>query len=500
MSDIRVTYSGLIAFIGGLISVVFGLIFTLTITRRLTPDEFGTWALLFSIVNYLLISEVIISLWTTRQIARGEIIGKTSIMSSGSISLLILPVFLVYIFFISESSGVEFETLLLGALLIPVSFLSQTISSINYGHKPHSVTISQMIFQIIKIPFALLTILIFDLGVLGVVLAIFFAFIGKISLQLYYSKEKIKEKFSFSQLKWWLKHSWIPIFSHIQNYIQILDITIYSIITGSILGIAYYQAAYSIAAIVQHSGTISNSLYPKILSGQNYFGIQQNFTRILYFGILLLGIAIIFSKPAIFALNPLYQHAWPIVIIIALKIFLSIFRTIPAAIIGGTEKIDTEKNLNFSRYLQSSFFRLPKYLSIFNFIYILTLIIFLSLFRESNLSEIELVSWWALFGFLIEIPILVFLWNYSRKFIPVSFPIKNSLKYTFAMFAFIGFFMITSSSILNYAPSIYDFVPTLLLEFILCVGIYLSITYLIDKETRNLFKLIINEFKGFLPK
>ncbi len=63
------------------------------------------------------------------------------------------------------------------------------------------------------------------------------------------------------------------------------------------------------------------------------------------------------------------------------------------------------------------------------------------------------------------------------------------------MIIFVIFFMIASNSILNYAPSIYDFFPTLLLELVLCVGIYLVITTLIDKETRTLFKSILTEFK-----
>ena len=83
------------------------------ITRRLSPESFGTWGLLFSVVNYLLISEVIISYWATRQIARGENIAKSSIMSSLLLSILILPIFVGYAFLISENSDTKFEILLL---------------------------------------------------------------------------------------------------------------------------------------------------------------------------------------------------------------------------------------------------------------------------------------------------------------------------------------------------------------------------------------------------
>ena len=55
MSGIRVTYSGLISFVVGIGSVFTGLIFTIIVTRRLTPDEFGEWGLIGALTGYVLI-------------------------------------------------------------------------------------------------------------------------------------------------------------------------------------------------------------------------------------------------------------------------------------------------------------------------------------------------------------------------------------------------------------------------------------------------------------
>jgi len=134
LSDIRVTYSGLIAFTFGILGIFLGLVFTLMITRRLTPEDFGTWSLILSIVGYFLISESLISYWSTRQISRGEEVGKTSILSSTIISFLAIPIFAVYVFFISESSTINFEIMLIGAVLLPANFVSQTLTAINFGY------------------------------------------------------------------------------------------------------------------------------------------------------------------------------------------------------------------------------------------------------------------------------------------------------------------------------------------------------------------------------
>jgi len=489
-----VTYSGLIAFVSGLVSVSFGLIFTLIVTRRLLPEEYGTWGLLFSIISYLLISEAIFSFWSTRQIARGENIGRSSVFSSSLLSILLIPIFVVYVFLISENSEANFNILLVGLPLIPLSILSQNLAAINLGHKPHVVGYSQIIYQVIKIPVVLMTVVIFDLDVFGVVLAVLFAFLGKIGLQLYYARSKLKDRFDYQKLKRWIKTSWIPLFASLGNYLITIDMAIYSIITGSVIGIAYYAAAYSIAAIVQHSGAIAQALYPKLLANKSFGGIKMTINHVLYFAILLIGISILFSKPALFALNPLYQNAWPIVIVFSVRVFLQALRTIPLNIIGGTEQVDTENYPTFSRLIKSNLFKLPKFLSIFNACYIFVLIAFLLLF--SNLiSELDLVFWWAMIGLFIEIPLSTFLWMYSAKYVKLSFPIVNSLKYLLGMFGFVIFFVLTSDLVLNYEPSIYDFLPSLLLEFAMCVSVYLGLTYLIDKDTRNLLKSILNEIK-----
>ena len=87
MSNIRETKTGLIAFGTSIITVITGLMFALIITRTLTPEEFGTWNVILSLVSYSLIIEPMISWWTTRDVARGEEIGKTAVITNGVSSI-----------------------------------------------------------------------------------------------------------------------------------------------------------------------------------------------------------------------------------------------------------------------------------------------------------------------------------------------------------------------------------------------------------------------------
>jgi hypothetical protein len=491
LSDIRVTYSGLIAFVVGMAGVFLGLIFTLIVTRRLSPEEFGIWALVLSVVNYFLISEVIISYWTTREIARGKEIGKTSILSSLAITIVSIPIFIVYFFTIAENNQIDHNIILLSVILLPVNFFSFALTGINLGHKPHATSFGLLVFGILKIPLVVITVIFFDWGVIGVILSFFVALSGKIIIQLYFAMPKLKNQFQFKTMVRWVKLSWLPLFGQIQKYIQLLDVVLYSIITSSVLGIAYYHASFAIAGIVAHASSISYALYPKLLSGK-VEGIKKNLTLVFYFSIPLLGISIIFSKPALYALNPFYVDAWPIVIFLSFKIFLSVTRIVPIRVLAGTENVDIEEHTDRSKFIKSVLFKIPLILGTFNLAYLIILVVILSIF-SSQVDELELVVWWSIIGLLVDIPLTIAIWKFSLTKIKISIPWKKISKFVAATIIFMVFYSLTSDLILDYDQSIYKFLPSVLIQFVICVGIYLGITYTFDDETRALFKSLKSE-------
>ncbi|MGH7884283.1 MAG: hypothetical protein ACRENO_01160, partial [Thermodesulfobacteriota bacterium] len=232
MSSIRVTYSGLIAFVVSILSVITGIIFTLIVTRRLQPEEFGVWSIVGSMVGYFLIAEPIVSYWSTRQIARGESVGKTSLFGSIFFAIGSIPIYFILTGFVSNLTPEFTSALILGAILVPVLFVSQTLTGINLAHKPHATSYGIMIFELIKIPFGLIFVFFMDLGINGAILATFLAYAGKLIVQYYYAKEKISEKFNISYLLKWIKNSWIPLYANLSHVVWTLDVLLFTIITG----------------------------------------------------------------------------------------------------------------------------------------------------------------------------------------------------------------------------------------------------------------------------
>lgn len=493
MSNIRVTYSGLIGFVVGIISVITGIVFTLIVTRRLLPEEFGIWSIIGSMIGYFLIVEPIISYWSTRQIARGEPVGRTSLFSSTVFSIGTVPIYLILANFVSSVSPEHLDTMILASILIPVAFISQTLMGINLGHKPQATSYGLLGFEFLKIPSGLALVYFLDLGVNGAILATLVAYLGKLVIQLYFSKVKLQVKFDISIVRRWIKLSWIPIYNSLAQMIWSLDVIIFTLITASTIGVAYYAASMAIASILAHAGKISQALYPKLLTGGSHDYVSENFTRVMYIVIPLLGITIIFSRPALFALNPVYETASIIVILLAFRTFFYVVTSVFYQVLLGIEKIDTKQNFNYSDFVRSKLFLVPTLNYIHHGLYIGILVAVLLFLNSDEISELELVTAWSIISVSLSIPFVIFAWTLVRKNVKFSIPYTEIAKYVLATISFVIVFLLTSESIISFEISIFDFLPGLILELFICIAVYLAITYLIDKKTRVLFKAILME-------
>ena len=135
MSGIRVTYSGLISFTIGLASILTGIIFTLIVTRQLSPEEFGTWNLIGGLIVYVVIVEPTISYWVTRELARGKESGKTGVFFSGIFTIGAIIAYIIIAYYVAQNSDADQSILFLGAILIPLMFVNRTLTGVSLGWK-----------------------------------------------------------------------------------------------------------------------------------------------------------------------------------------------------------------------------------------------------------------------------------------------------------------------------------------------------------------------------
>lgn len=470
------------------------MIFTLILTRTLTPNEFGTWNLINNMILYVIISESVISYWVTREIARGIDSGKTAVVSSGLFSAGGIFGYILLAFFLQQTN-VNNNVLFFASILVPVSFLNRTLSAINYGYKPHAVSYGALAIGVIQIPLALIFVSSLNFGILGVIYATLFATTGSMMVQIIYARNKIKNAVKKKYLKKWLTHFWVPLYPGIGYIVHFFDITIFSAIVGSMEGVALWSASLVVPSLIINSASISKAVYPKLLETDKKEYLQENLVQLFYFAIPLTAISLSFGKPALFVLNPIYVVAFPVVIFSSIYIFLNTIGIVFQSFLIGMEKVDLNEKASFKDYVKSKLFFIPTLQLIQNIIYISLLAIGLLLLKPLS-SQLDLVLYWAIISLVTQVPFTMYLYMLVKRNLNLTLEFKSIFKYLLISVGVFGMTYLLTEHFLDYKKNIFEFLPELLLFVTLGIGFYLTITYFVDSRTKKLFKAILEEIKN----
>jgi hypothetical protein len=494
MNNIRVTYSGLISLLVGFSSILTGTIFTLIVTRQLTQDEFGTWGLIGSLVGYVLITEPIISYWSTREISRGQGSAKTAIITSGIFSTVSIFVYIAIAYPVATQTDANSSSVLLALILIPFLFLNKTLTAIIIATKPQIQGYSFLSFEIAKIPIAFVLVYMLDWGLDGAIIATAMAYVPSIVILLINSRGIMVGKLKPNLIKKWLKQFWIPGINRSIGFLVSLDVLIFSFITGSVAGLAFWAAASAISNIVNHSSKISVGVYPKLLSGGKEEYIQQNLNWLFYFGIPLIAFTFTFAKPGLFTLNPSYEIAYPIVIFLSIRVFGETLLRLFSNSIIGTETVDINENSTFKEYVKSKLFKVPIVRIIHYGSYIGSLSIMLILVTDA--SQIDLVIYWSIIMLALQIPFTVYFYIQVKKNFKIKVDNVNLITYLIISTIIFGGIYLLMEEYLEYKIEIMQFLPNLLIFVFLSISLYFGMIYLVDKKTKVLFNNIINELRN----
>ena len=495
MSEIRVTYTGLISLTGGIISVFTGLVFALIITRTVTPEEYGTWGLILALITYVTLIGPIVSFWSTRDTARNIKSGKTAILSSLVISTGAISVYLVISYFMSYYTSVEQNSLLFAAILVPTIFINGVLTAMNLGWKPHTITYGTLAYGLSSIPLALFFIYYLNFGVTGIIISVFLANIVSIIILFYYAKEKVRNQFNKQTLKKWIRFSWIPLYPGIAVLVAGLDISIFTIITGSVIGLAFWTAAMILPGIISHTALISRAVYPKLLEEKSKEFLSENLTLLFYFGIVLVSLVITFAKPGLYALNPIYEIAFPVAIILSFEVFLSVLTNVFLLSLAGVEKVDKFENSTFKDYIKSKLFFPQTIRLIQTIIYIIILTVGLSILVGSGGSNLELLLFWSSIALVTQIPLVCVLYYYVQKNMTIKLEISRIVKFGLVAISTFGFTYFLTDEFLIYSSDVFSFIPSVIMFISFGVVLYFIITYFIDKRIRSLVNAIIYEIK-----
>ena len=493
MSNIRVTYSGLISLLMGCLRIFTGFAFTFIIARLLIPDELGTWKLILGLTYSIMFINTITSFWSTRDIARGIDSAKTALFLTSAFTIISIIIFLGAVVLSSDQTNAV-EELLYGIIVIPFLCFYNMLFAIAYGYKPHLINVSQVLYGVVIVVSSLILVYFLDYGLLGVIISSAIAYLSAICLFIYYTHGIIKSKINYSIIKKWFKNSWLAVYHRLYDFIFSFDVLIFALISGSVLGLAFMTVAVSIGALIGTASTMAVATYSKLLSSDNFGYIQDNITKVMYVAMPMLAIVIFFSKEGLFLLNPIYTEVFPAVAIFAVRYFFYMYSNIFSNYLLGSEKVDTFDNPTIKNFIKSQLFHVPSVNAIRNIAYITSLTVILFLL-SGDTPDVELVIIWSAIMLISEIPFTIYWYIKIKRKYNVSFEWIRTCKYIITSFVSVGFSYYLAELFLVYDKTIFVFLPNLLLYIIFGAGLYFIITYIIDSKTRTLTKAVIAELR-----
>ena len=480
----------------GLFNIGLGIGFTIIVTRTLDVLQYGTWGFIGGIVVYATIIEPVITYWTTREVAREEKSGKTGIFAGLIFSGIGSIIYVISVLITVEQTDAEQSIVLLGIILVPVTFLNRVLTSITIGWRPQGVSYGQIVFGATQVFGALFFVYFMKMNIEGVILTVTTAYVISILFYINYNKKQLIDSIKIKFLKKWVNLSWISMYPALGDMIYALDIMVFSVITHSVIGLAFWTASTMLSIVISNAGLISRAVYSKLLQGKNTEFVQDNVRHLFYFAILFLGFTITFAKPGLFVLNPEYIVAEYIVIFLALKSFLYVISGNLRTFVTGIETVDTDKNSTFKDYFKSKLIIMSTLELIQSISYIVFLSITISILVLTVESQIELVTYWAGIALIVQIPISIGSIILFKKYFPFKFDYKAIIKFSIVAVFVFGITHLMMEEFLEYKPALIDFFPSVVIFGVFGIMAYIGITISIDKKTRLLVKSVLGEIRN----
>ena len=486
----RLRYSGFVVFTTQVLSLITGLIFTLLLTRNMSTSQYNIWTNIFDYTGYFTVYSNLLPFWVIRFASRGkEGTIKTSTIAQFSFASVSTIVYLPAIVLISHSIGTSsyLPIYLLGGLYVLTFYMIVLFENSLQAVKPQAVGYGLMIEEIVKVSIALVLILVFKQLFLGAMLSLTVSLVVQIMYYLYLLRGYLKEITNWVYLKEWLKGS--PAIAYNLVGGQLLAfVLILLFLYGGDGARAYYQAAFTFTSIISYANSLAFALYPKLLDNScNDEHVGISFRTVMMLAIPFATLVMVMSVSFLTILNVSYSVAWPILIALTIDTLILLITTFYSSCVMGVESFDAEGRISMRQLFKSKIFK------IFSIPYIqaaialpLTYIVLTKLPVVGSVqATVEVVA------ILISIHIGSFagLYLFMRHSIKIPIAWKGIAKYILAaiVMGIVLFLLPTTTTLLST-------IGKAIIGFLL----YVALLLVIDKQARELIRLVWEEIKGTL--
>ena len=491
--ELRLQYSGFIIFSSQLLGVVTGLIFTLLLTRSMHPYQYGIWTNIFDYIVYFTLFSGLLPFWATRFVARGkEGAAKTSSLAQlilGLVSMAIyFPViFLIYTLAIAPKIGTEayLPIFLIAGFYILTFYMISVFESILQSVKPQTIGYGFLIEEVVKVGIALVLILGFKQLFLGAILALILSCYVQIGYYVWLLADEFKQKTNWGYLKEWLKGSTAIAYSAIGGQL-VSFVLILLFFYGGPTTRAYYQAAFSFTSIIGYSLSLSTALYPKLLAKScTNEQVGTSFRTVMMLAVPLTTITLVMSVSFLTVLNVAYGIAWPVLIALSIYTLIVVVSSFYYNCLMGIETFDAGGQISIRQLVKSKIFK------VFTLPYIQAAIALPSAYfvltRLPVAGSVLAAVYVIVILILVQISTFVGLYWFMHGSIKIPVAWVSIAKYVLAALLMAGIMLLL--------PTTTTLLPTIA-KAIAGFGIYVLLLLAIDKQARQLVRLIWEEIKG----
>ncbi|MEM2608546.1 MAG: hypothetical protein ABIM44_03870 [candidate division WOR-3 bacterium] len=494
MSNIRLRYSGLINFASRIISVATGLMFTLIVTRRLSEEAFGTWQFYTSILLYFTIPSGIVNYWLVRDLGRGKPVAKSGILFTSGMSLISTVLFLILLPIISSEVSIDIPTTCAFVLWIIIAYHTWCFGSVFQGVKPQVIGYGTIIFEISKVVIGTILVGYMRLQLFGAVLSIDLALLMQ---TLYYSlrlPKRFKGRFSLDDVRRWLKMVLVPLILRAPGLVAMLDVVILTLITGSLLPVAYVKAVSIFAMTITFSEALTVGLYPKLLSGGASKDIEDSIEMVLMFLIPMVLGQLVLAEPLLYLLRKEYGPLHNVLRIALLCYATIVFKEIFSMVIQGIEKIDASENIAWKEVTRSYLMKIPLIELFGSLSYVAILYLTVKILNDLHCSP-ALISLASIFcSLLVNIILVSYYLKISRNLIKFHFNFSRISKFLVSG-------VVMSLMLLLFYPEsakseqIFIATASLMPVILLGVIVYFTVLFAIDSKSRGFLTVVLKSLK-----
>ncbi len=487
MSTVRLRYTGLVAYSVSLTTMLTGLLFTVLITRRLSPEELGAWRYIGTLINYFIVPAWLMGFWITRMTARGLRPLATSLLIAAPTATVSTALFITLSPSFSGAIAFPATVFLVASIEIPLIYLYTLLESAANAVRPQTNYYAQLAQEVVKLPIGVVLVLALRLGLVGALWSAIAGFAARAAVLALATRSLGWGSPSRQIASTLLSRYWLPLYAAIPSNIIALDNVIVALIYGSAEPLGYAAAAHLLGAVVVMSGNLAAGLYPRMLQSPSSRDVEMALKMVLMIAIpSSVGITLL-SAPLLNVLRPEYAEAAWVMPALQLGAIVSLLLSLMDSTIVGEERADYEEGAGFRRLLRSRLFLIPTLNYVHALVYLPALSLALSLMGQRG--PVEVLWVWVLTGLAASAGLLAYKARLAVARVPFRFPAGAVSRYLAATLAMAAVLYLVRP--VGLPERVLDALASTLPPVALSALTYFSALYVIDGEFRQLVSQVL---------